>query len=106
MWYTYYKDLYLKNLYFTEDKNMCLFSKPEKPKYGKVVLITLGAVAAVAAIAYAVYKFVFEYKQVCDCEDYLDECDFCDEECECECDCDCCECECDCEEEAVEAQAE
>ena len=89
---------------------MCLFSKPEKPKYGKVVLITLGAVAAVAAIAYAVYKFVFEYKQVCDCEDYLDDCDFCDDECcECECDCDCdaCECDCDCEEaDVVEDKAE
>ena len=64
--------------------------------------------AAVAAIAYAVYKFVFEYKQVCDCEDYLDECDFCDEdccECECECDCDACEAEC-AEEVEVEDKAE
>ena len=51
---------------------MCLFSKPKKPNYGKVVAITLGAVAAVAGIAYLVYKFFFEYKYCdcdCDCED-------------------------------------
>ena len=70
-----------------EDKKMCLFRKPEKPKYGKVIAITLGAVAAVAAIAYFVYKFFFEYKCDYDCEDYLDECDDCD----CDCDCDCCD---------------
>ena len=80
---------------------MCLFHKPEKPKYGKVVALTLGAVAAVAAIAYFVQKFFFEYRCDYDCEDYLDECD-----CDCDCDCDC-ECECDCEccaEEEVEVE--
>ena len=46
---------------------MCLFRKPEKPKYGKVIALTLGAVAAVAAIAYFVYKFFFEYKCDYDC---------------------------------------
>ncbi len=66
---------------------MCLFRKPEKPKYGKVIAITLGAVAAVAAIAYFVYKFFFEYKCDYDCEEYFDECDDCD----CDCDCECCE---------------
>ena len=66
---------------------MCLFRKPEKPKYGKVIALTLGAVAGVAAIAYFVYKFFFEYKCDYDCEDYLDDCDCCD----CDCDCDCCD---------------
>ena len=81
-----------------EDKKMFLFRKPEKPKYGKVVAITLGAVAGVAAIAYLVYKFFFEFNCDYDCEDYLDECD-------CDCDCDC-ECDCCCEDAEVEAEAE
>ena len=68
---------------------MCLFHKPEKPKYGKVVALTLGAVAGVAAIAYFVYKFFFEYRCDYDCEDCLDDCDCCD--CDCDCDCDCCD---------------
>ena len=76
---------------------MFFLKKPKKPNYVKVVLITLGAVAAIAAIAYAVYKFVFEYKQVCDCEDYLDFNE--DDHCECECICDCEACEADCAEE-------
>lgn len=81
---------------------MCLFRKPEKPKYGKVIALTLGAVAAVAAIAYFVYKFFFEYKCDYDCEDYLDECD----ECDCDCDCECCaddDCEIEVEDVAEEA---
>ena len=79
---------------------MCLFRKPEKPKYGKVIAITLGAVAAVAAIAYFVYKFFFEYKCDYDCEDYLDDCDCCD----CDCDCDCCDDEIEVE-DVVEEEA-
>ena len=62
---------------------MCFFRKPEKPKYGRVVALTLGAVAAVAGIAYFVYNFFFEYKCDYDCDDYLDECDD-DGNCECE----------------------
>ena len=81
---------------------MFLFRKPEKPKYGKVIAITLGAVAGVAAIAYFVYKFFFEFKCDYDCEDYLDDCD-CDCECDCDCDCDCCDEEIEVEAEAVEA---
>ena len=92
MWYT------VTVLYFiTEDKNMCLFRKPEKPKYCKVIAITLGAVAAVAAIAYFVYKFFFEYNCDC-CEDYLDECD-----CDCDCECECCDEEIEVEDVAEEA---
>ena len=86
-----------------EDNKMCLFRKPEKPKYGKVIALTLGAVAAVAAIAYFVYKFFFEYRCDYDCEDYLDECD----ECDCDCDCECCADDSDIEiEEAAEEAAE
>ena len=33
---------------------MCLFRKPEKPKYGKVIAITLGAVATGAGIGFLV----------------------------------------------------
>ena len=81
---------------------MCLFRKPEKPKYGKVIALTLGAVAAVAAIAYFVYKFFFEYKCDYDCEDYLDDCDCCD----CDCDCDCCDDEIEVEDVVEEEAAE
>ena len=81
---------------------MCLFRKPEKPKYGKVIAITLGAVAAVAAIAYFVYKFFFEYKCDYDCEDYLDDCECCD----CDCDCDCCDDEIEVEDVVEEEAAE
>ena len=82
---------------------MCFFRKPEKPKYGRVVALTLGAVAAVAGIAYFVYKFFFEYKCDYDCDDYLDECDD-----DCNCECEVCHAEdaADAEADVAEAKAE
>lgn len=57
---------------------MCLFRKPEKPQYGKVIAITVGVTLAVAAAAYAVYRF---FAERC--------CKYCCDDCDCDCDCDC-----------------
>lgn len=67
---------------------MFLFRK-QKTNYGKIFAIVVGAVALVGAVAFLLYKF-FGNRCLCEsdyCDDYLDECDCCNED-----DCDCEEC--------------
>lgn len=58
---------------------MCFFKKPEKPQYGKVIVITVGITLAIAAAAYAAYRFFANRccEYCCDCDD--DDL-FCDED--------------------------
>ena len=70
---------------------MCLFRKPEKPQYGKVIAITVGVTLAVAAAAYAAYRFFAE--RCCD-------------DCDCDCDCDDDDLFCDEDDDADDVEVE
>lgn len=85
---------------------MCLFSKPEKPKYGKVIAITAGITLAVAAAAYAAYRFFTNRACECCCDDCCDDCCDCDDLfCDEDDDCDDLEVEVDDDQEAPEENA-
>ena len=55
---------------------MRFFRKPEKPRYGKVIAITVGITLAIAADAYAAYRF---FANRC-CEYCCDDCCDCDDD--------------------------
>ena len=64
--------------------------KPENPNVGKIILAVSAAIAGIAALAIVAYKLYQKYVPACidcECEDFLDDEDLCDDDCiEVECD--------------------